>query len=99
MVRTTLALTLLLWFVIFNGTATAAEPPEETKRQTDVVERLDSILKRLDDIEKRLAKLEATNRILKSWTVDDRGVMRTIDGRPFGYWGIDGPSPQIPNVR
>ena len=99
MLRTTGSLVLVLSLVIFAGTASAAEPPGETKLRTDIVERLDSILKRLDGIEQRLASLEATNRMMTKWTVDDRGIMRSFDGRPVGYWGIDGPIPQIQRRR
>lgn len=71
-----------------------ADPPANAKTDTDIINRLDAILKRLDAIEKRLAKLEATNRLLTDWWVDDRGVMRSTRGRPIGFWGIDGPSQQ-----
>jgi hypothetical protein len=99
MFRTTFALTLLLSFINFAASAPAADPPKETKLRADIVDRLDAIMKRLDDIEQRLANLEATNRMLTEWTVDDRGILRSFDGRPIGHWGIDGPTPQIQKRR
>ncbi len=92
MLRNTFTVTLALSLATIGGTAAAADPPAEIEVRTDIVERLDSILKRLEQIEKRLATLEATNRPLTKWTVDDHGIMRSFDRRPIGYWGIDDPS-------
>ena len=73
-----------------------ADPPKVDTADTPIVERLDAILRRLDAIEKRLAVVEADTKLLADWTVDDRGVMRLPNGRPVGFWGIDGPMPMQP---
>ncbi|HUG69510.1 MAG TPA: hypothetical protein VMM76_17295 [Pirellulaceae bacterium] len=70
-------------------------PPASAQQRNDrtddaIVQRLDEILKRLETIETRLKKLEVEVRVANQWSVDERGVMRTIDGRPMGFWGIDG---------
>ena len=70
-----------------------ADPPQTIATDTAIVERLDAILKRLDAIEERLAHVETQTKVFSDWTVDDRGVMRLPNGRPVGFWGIDGPMP------
>ena len=92
MMRSTFAIMIALTLAAIGGTAAAADLPAETEARSEIVERLDSILKRLDGIEQRLATLEATNRPLTKWTVDDHGIIRSFDGRPIGYWGIDYPT-------
>jgi len=69
---------------------------QESRKDDPIIQRLDDILKRLQSIEERLTKLEDEKRFVnKSW-VDKHGVMRNIDGRPMGFWGIDGiPSTQL----
>ena len=54
-----------------------------------VLQRLDAILNRLTAIEDRLAKLEKAQRSVGQWSVDERGVLRTLGGRAIGFWGID----------
>jgi len=68
---------------------------QESRKDDSIIQRLDDILKRLHSIEERLTKLEDDNRFVNESWVDKRGVMRNIDGRPMGFWGIDG----IPSTR
>ena len=82
---------LIAFFPAFNLMG-ADEPVAATKNDA-IIERLDMILKRLDAIERRLSWVEADTCLFADWTVDARGVMRLPDGRPVGFWGIDGPMP------
>jgi len=68
---------------------------QESRKDDPNIQRLDDILKRLQSIEELLTKLEDDKRFVNECWVDKRGVVRNIDGRPMGFWGIDGlPSTQ-----
>jgi low affinity Fe/Cu permease len=65
---------------------------QQINRDDDaIVQRLDEILRRLEAIEERLKKLKGEDGNSNERWVDENGVMRTIDGYPVGFWGIDCP--------
>ena len=69
---------------------------QESRKDDPIIQRIDDFLKRLQSIEERLTMLEDDTRFVNESWVDKRGVMRNIDGRPMGFWGIDGiPSTQL----
>ena len=73
----------LLWPA---GLSNAQQTPAA---EDPVLQRLDSIVERLTAIENRLAKLERLQRQADHWWADEHGIMRSANGRPIGYWGID----------
>lgn len=83
-------------FAVAASLVTSMLLPSASAQQRDdridnvIVQRLDKILSRLDAIETRLSKLEDEVRDTRLWTVDDHGIIRTLDGRNIGIWGIDG---------
>ncbi len=86
-----LALTVLL-------SATPAQPQD---RHTDdsIVQQIDEILNRLQVIEARLAILEDQSKFANEWRVDERGVVRTLEGRPVGHWASHRSCPKALAVR
>lgn len=73
----------------------ASAQQQGNSREDAIAQRLDEILKRLESIEARLATLETQVKATKRWLVDERGILRDLNGRPIGFWGIDGGPPEL----
>lgn len=83
-----MAFAFLFAMSVFLSPASAQQ--HNDLRNDAIVQRLDMILERLERIETRLMKLEDASLESNQWWMDQRGVMRANDGRPLGFWGIDG---------
>ena len=61
----------------------------QTREDRTILDRVDQILQRLDAIEARLTKLEIEVHASGPWRADRHGILRTMDGKEVGYWGMD----------
>ena len=86
-----LALLLSAGFVVGVGKSVHAGLPHAQKLKPKLIGRLDVVMKSRDDHDWRLPKLEETTWTLTQGRIDCHGMIRSFDGRPVGYWGIDGP--------
>jgi hypothetical protein len=86
-----LALLLSTVSVVGVGKSFHAGLPHAQKLKPGIIGRLDVIMKFRDDLDWRWPQLEGIIWTLTQDRVDGHGVIHSFNGRPVGYWGIDGP--------